>query len=268
MGFAQRIWSKDISSESKMYPDSVYMYDAGNFVGMLTLKGDTKRWSGYTVVSRVKTSETIEEFLEPAHEFTVPMRFFSVEHYPAKIEGSILWIPGWKIHWRSRATEEQLDSQLPQPSLPSSLPPSKQQLNQGQPLPSPQSSQSYRTPSSQPLPKSPSGKQEQSRHSSQNKSSSESKQKASLSSNQAFHGRLKQSTPGKSGEHPSQSSPILPSPISQYLPPSTPEGSNPQPTSSSRTPSSLKRHLPSQPARRQHGGKSQHPTFSQPSSHE
>ena len=39
---------------------------------------------------------TIEEILEPAHDFTVPMHFYSVEKYPATIESSTLWIPGWK----------------------------------------------------------------------------------------------------------------------------------------------------------------------------
>ena len=280
MGFVQRIWNQDTSSESKMYADSVYMYDAGNFVGLLTLKGDTKQWSGFTVVSRVQTLDTIEETLEPAHDFTVPMHFYSVEKYPATIDSSTLWIPGWKIQMSQKQlhhVSEASDSQLSQASSP--RPPLKQHTHRGQHQPSLQPGQTHQLPSFPSLPKSPSEKQGQSQHFSQNKSNTASRPKASPSSNPTFHGKPKQLTRGTSGGFPLPSSqgghisPLLqthptsqPSPCLQ--PPSAPGGSNPRPTSSSPNHSNLKRHLSSQQAQRRHEGKSQHPTFSQPSSHE
>ena len=288
MGSVQRTWIKDNSSESKMYADSVYMYDAGNFIGLLTVKGETntKQWSGFTLVSRVKTLETIEEILEPAHEFTVPMHFYSVEKYPATIESSTLWIPGWKIqlvkapnHQQNHQQKQEalgveaLGSQQSQPSL------QKQHRHQGQHQPFLQPAQSHQSPSFQPLPKSPSEKQGLSRHPLQNKSNNASRPKASLSSNPTFHAKPRQSIQGTSGGLPlpsSQGGHISPlsqqHPLSQPSPcpplPSRPEGSNPQSTSSSPNHSNSKRHLPSQQARRQREGKSQHPIFSQTSSHE
>lgn len=279
MGFVQRIWNQDISSESKMYADSVYMYDAGNFVGLLTLKGESKQWSGFTVVSRVKTLDTIEETLEPAHEFAVPMHFYSVEKYPAIVESSTLWIPGWKLQMTQLPhVSEALGSQTsPRPSSP--RPPLKQHTHQGQNQPSLPPAQSRQSPSFPSLPKSPSEKQVQLQHPLQNKSNTASRQKALPSSNPTFHAKPKQSIQGKSGGLPLPSSQVghisplsQPHPISQpspcLQPPSTPGESNPRPTSSSPNQSNLKRHLSSQQARRRHEGKSQHPSFSQQSSHE
>lgn len=277
MGSIQRTWIKDNSSESKMYADSVYMYDAGNFIGLLTVKGGAKQWSGFTLVSRVKTLETIEEMLEPAHDFTVPMHFYSVEKYPATIESSTLWIPGWKIQLIQKQVQKHQHHGVE--ALGSQLSLQKSHKHQGQHQSSLQLAQSQQSPSFPPLPKSPSEKQGPLQHPLQNKSNSASRPKASLSSNQAFHAKPRQSTQGKSGALPLPSSqgghisPLLQQhPLSQPSPslllPSRPEESNPQSTSSSPNQLNLKRRLSSQQAQRQREGKFQHPTFSQTSSHE
>jgi hypothetical protein len=280
MGFHQRIWIPDPSSDFKSYTDEVYIYDAGDFVGYLTVKNGNKRWAGYSVVSREKTHNTIEEILEPAHAFAVPMKFFSIQQYPAKIENFILWIPGWKIQLkqpRESAMQQQQDFQQQQEQK--TPLPLKQHRHPKPSQPSPQQPQSYPLPSFQSPPKSPSETQELSQRSSQNKSNNASRPKALPSSNPASREKPKQSTQAKSEARPLQSFPAdhtsplsqwYPiSPVSPSLPPlSKPEGSNQQSTSSSPIHSSLKHYSPSQRARRPRGGKFQRPISAQPSSHE
>lgn len=280
MGGHQRIWTPDGSSETKNYIDTLFIYDAGDFIGYLTQKNQSKRWSGYTLLSRERKDSRIIETLESSHEFTVPLHFFSIESYPALIESSTLWIPGWKIQMvplpKQQSHESEVRRDLLQPPLPQQQPPLHQQNpRQQQPLSRPVPSQ-HQSSSQHPR-RSPSGKQELSQRPSQNKSNNVTTQKALPSSNQVSHEKPKRSAPKKSEAHPSPSSEVEHIeqrsqwyPLSQVNPssplPLMPPGSNQQSTSSSQNPISSKSHSPSQQAQRRRGGTSRRPIVSQQSS--
>lgn len=276
MAAIQRIWTQDTSFDEKKYLDKLTVYDGGDFVGYLVETSQGKQWSGYSVKERRRESpQRYVEILQPAHDFFVPMGFFSIETYPALVKGSLLWIPGWKV---------QMESVPPTSGLPSFPPPLPQPQPQPQTL-NPKRRQPYPPPCPPPLPpslpappKSPSETPVLLQRPSQSKSKNASKQRVLSSSSSTFHETLKLSSPEKQ-----EGSLLPPSPVdhivqqSQWyplfqlslspLPHAIPEVPIPPLTSSSPRPSNSEQSLPSRQVQRRSANKPRHPTFSKTPSH-